>query len=324
MLRETSKRRFGGSGSGFTLVELLAAMAVFALLLGVGMQMISSTARTTNASAKRMETASMSRIALDRIERDVANAILNGGATMMYFGDSSNRSANSSIAWATKSRSRYSATADINTEVRGATVGYQVRNLPYRFGTTTAQIPTLQRGDGRLSYRRRNSGSYTDYMFARMFGANEIPADLSSGTSEAGLNFQGLGDGIVRFHISFLQDDGSIVQIPPSYANFDAMGGTGGCVPIAFTKTTSADPAGRHVKALVVGVAVLDEPTLRLSYEMNNKFTIAIASAIERPMQPEETPVAVWSANLVTNSAAVPRPVLQNLRFYQRLIPTNL
>ena len=183
---------------GFTLVELLAAMSVFALLLGVGMQMVSTTAKTTNASSKRMETASMSRIALDRIESDISAALLTGGATMLYFGNSSNSSENSAVAWATKTRSRFTTTANINSEVRGAIVGYQIRDLPYKFGSTTANIATLQRGDGRLSYRRLSGAAHCDYMFARIFGANKISQDLTTASTQAGLNFQGLGDGIVR------------------------------------------------------------------------------------------------------------------------------
>lgn len=324
MLRATADTPSQLAARGFTLVELLVAMAVFALMLGIGMQLVSSTAQTTGSSTKRMATASMSRIALDRFEADASRAILTGGATVIYYGDSTNRSGNSAIGWATSSRSRFTTNTNVNQEVRGATVGYQVRELQYKFGQTSATIPILQRGDGRLSYRRRSSGDRCDYMFARIFGANELPGDLRSATTETALNFQGLGDGIVRFHVSFLQDDGSIVQVPPSYASFDAIGGTNGCLPIAFSAATSADPNKRFVKAMIVGVAVLDEGTLRLSHERDSGFLATIGTALERPMLSEETPVAVWSAKLTANAGSLSRPILQNLRFYQRLIPANL
>ena len=34
--------------------------------------------------------------------------------------------------------------------------------------------------------------------------------------------------------------------------------------------------------------------------------------------------MTVWSENLPNNSSSLARPILQNLRFYQRLIPISL
>jgi hypothetical protein len=136
------------------------------------------------------------------------------------------------------------------------------------------------------------------------------------------MNWQLLVNGVFRLHISFVLDDGTIVQTAPGYRNFFVNGNSSSpCTPIAFSESTSSDPNRRYVKGLIVGIAVLDEKTRNLAYLANSSFTTTISGQIQRPVSDGETPSSVWNRNL---SAVTFSPARQNLRFYQRFYSVNL
>jgi prepilin-type N-terminal cleavage/methylation domain-containing protein len=327
---------------GFTIVELLVAMAVLSLLLLLTAQILGHTMQATTASSKKNDAASMARIALDRFGSDFANAILSQGATALYdtpmTGDNPSPAANSSIGFIAKSRARYTSNAAIIADVRGALVGYKIRNLAFPFsGSTRTYVPVLQRGDGRFTFKTDSPadsaasevGAILSSTTANGTSVERIPRDLverfphGSG-AESGdeniLNWQGMGDGILRFHISFVLSDGTIVQslkqgtsLDVTYRDFPAN--TNGALPIAFTPETSRDPSQRFVTGLIVGVVVLDQATLRLAYQQDSNYADTLAGQLERPTANGQTPVGVWQSNL---SKATFPPARQNIRFYQR------
>ena len=210
---------------------------------------------------------------------------------------------------------------------RSAFVGYRIRTVSQILPVAGAvDIPSLNRGDGRFTFSTRDVGQKATYNLWDVFGSSNtrMPQDLTSG-SEGILNWQIIGNAIFRMHISFILDDGRVVQTPPSYRNFYANGGTGACVPIAVSADTSADLNNRYVKGLIVGVAVLDEATRNLSYSFDNNFWTTISDKIRRPTVEGETPVEFWNSRLAALVSNVPAdaeyifpPVRQNLRFYER------
>jgi prepilin-type N-terminal cleavage/methylation domain-containing protein len=313
---------------GFTLVEMLVAMAVMTLLLTFVFQMLSGTTATINASNKQMDTALLARIVLDRFGNDFSGALFSNGATALYYSDPGN-AGNSALGFVSASRARGPTTAagPWTTDVRSAIVGYRIRSVLQNVGrTATANIPSLNRGDGRLTFSVRDAGQKATYNLWDVFGSNStrMPNDLISG-SEGILNWQIIANGIFRMHISFILDDGRVVQTPPSYQNFFANGGTGSCVPLAVSAEQSADLNRRYVKGLIVGVAVLDETTRNLAYSVDNTFWTTVAGKIGRPSQDGETPVEFWNARLATLTSSAPNsadylfpPVRQSLRFYER------
>lgn len=321
---ERRLRRCGG----FTLVELLIAMSLMALLLVFVMQMLSGTTATITASTKQMDTGSMARIVLDRFGNDFSGALFSGGATALYYPDPGN-AGNSAIGFVSASRARGPTTASAAwaTDTRSAFIGYKVRLVSQVLpGPTAADVPSLNRGDGRFTFSARDVGQKATYNLWDVFGAanTRMPADLTSG-SEGILNWQIIASGIFRVHISFVLDDGRIVQTPPTYRSFFVNGGTGSCLPLAVSAETSNDLNRRYVKGLIVGVAVLDEATRNLVYSADNDFWTTIGDKIRRPTQDGETPVEFWNSRLATLVSNVPAdadyifpPVRQNLRFYER------
>jgi type II secretory pathway pseudopilin PulG len=335
-LQNFVSRHFGLAS--FTLVELLVSMAVVAMLLTFVMQLLSNTTATITASSKQIDTASLARIVLDRFEDDFSGARLNAGATALYYSESGD-AGNSAIAFVSGARARgpTTQTNPWTTDTRSAFVGYRVRLVTQNIGgTNTPSIASLNRGDGRFTLSVADMGNQASQNLWDVFGTGNkrIPNDLTAVTDDQRLlNWQIIGSGIFRLHISFVLDDGQVVQTPPSYRNFFANGGMGttGCIPITFSQTTSADINLRYVKGLIVGVAVLDETTRNLAYKVDNSFWTTVGNKILRPTGDGQTPVQVWSENLrtlISNDPADPKylfpPVRQSIRFYQRFYGVNL
>jgi prepilin-type N-terminal cleavage/methylation domain-containing protein len=325
----------------FTLVELLVAVAILALLLGFVMRLLSGTSATVTASNKQIETASLARIALDRFGADFSGAVLNGGATALHYSESGD-AGNSTIGFVSTSRAR-GPTTQTNPwtfDTRSAFVGYRVRLVAQNIGVNigTPSLPCLNRGDGRFTLSKADiSSNLASYNLWDVFGTGSLrmPNDLTANNTADShiLNWQVIGNAILRLHVTFVLDNGAITQTPPMYRNFFSNGGMGttGCVPIAFSRETSADANKRYVKGLIVGVAVLDEATRNLAYRIDNNFATTMGNKIKRPTQDGETPVEVWSQNLrtFTSSNATDAnylfpPMRENLRFYQQFYSVNL
>ena len=329
--------------TGFTLLEVLIAVAVVALLLSLFVQLLSGTIATINASNKQIDSASLARITLDRFGNDFSTAILHNGATALYYSEPG-PSGNSAISFLTESRARgASGTSSAwTTDTRSAFVGYRVRQVQQNVsGTSTPYLPSLNRGDGRFTFSFKDTSSppIPTYDLWSTFGTgskripNDLTVDPTIGNDQQILNWQIIAGSIFRFHITFVLDDGRVVQTPPAYNNFfcNQGMGTSGCVPIAFSAENSADPAKRYVKGLVIGVAALDETTRDLAYQADNSFWSTIGMKIQRPVNDGETPVNIWSTNLNTLTSSRPAdpnylfpPARQNLRFYQRFYSANL
>ena len=168
-----------------------------------------------------------------------------------------------------------------------------------------------------------------------VFGTTQkrIPNDLTASSDDQRiLNWQPIANGIFRMHISFVLNDGRVVQTPPAYLNFFSNGGMGGTayVQLRFLGNRPLTLTV-HVKGLIVGVVALDETTRNLAYKVDNNFATTIANKIARPTADGETPVQFWNQKLRTLTSNTPGdpnylfpPVRQSIRFYQRFYNVNL
>lgn len=313
-------------------------MTILLVLLLLVTRIISGTNSVIKASSARIDTASMARIVLDRFDNDFSSALLSNGATALSYSDPA-ISGNSAIAFVTGSRARGPTTSfpPWTTDTRGAFVGYRIRPVALNVGGGISPlIPCLNRGDGRFTLSVQDIGSLASQNLWDVFGTGNkrIPNDLSANTDdERVLNYQPIASSVFRLHISFVLNDGRIVQIPPTYRSFYSNGGMGstGCIPISFSKETSNDLTQAFVKGVIVGLAVLDEKTRNLAYKADNDFWTTIGTKISRPTADGETPVRFWSQKLATLTSNIPTdptylfpPVRENLRFYQRFYNVNL
>lgn len=335
-------------GYAFTLVELLISMTILLVLLTLVTRIISGTNSVIKASSARIDTASSARIVLDRFDNDFSSALLSNGATALFYSDTGIEG-NAAIAFVTGSRARGPSTAfpPWTTDTRAAFIGYKITPFSQNIATNTVQsIPSLARGDGRLTLSVQDIGNKASQNLWDLFGTGNLrlPNDISVNPlpnlpippirpDEKAINWQVMANTIFRMHISFVLNDGRVVQTPPTYRNFYSNGGMGGtgCIPIAFSRETSSDSNQAYVKGIIVGLAVLDEKTRNLAYKADNTFWTTVGTKISRPTADGETPVRFWTQKLSTLTSNTPTdpnylfpPIRENLRFYQRFYNVNL
>ena len=296
---------------GFSLIELLVATAVMAMLLVMTLQVLSQTNAAIRSSDRQMGTASEVRGALDRFETDFSTAMLTGGATALVLDSNAD---NSFIRFICLSRAREDGTTD---QPRGAIVGYGINDIKETIGGRQVQYGTLTRGDGRARFSATNS---TLAQIFQKLSQSPPPSDF--------MKWEPLGSGLVRFHISYLLDDGSIVQIPPAYSMLspqdnlptsflNGLALNPGWMAVAFSRANapaSGPLQDRYVKALIVAVAGLSAEGVALA-EQAGKLG-EVTSVLMSPAG-NETALQVWETNL---NAVTFTPLRQGLRFYQRTI----
>ena len=289
--------------SAFSLIELLVAMAVMAMILVGTLQVITNTSKAIKIADSQREAGSASRTALDRFAADFSTAMLTGGATAVYLNDGKN----SQIGFLCLSRTRKTDTS--STSPRAAIIAYAVLPTSETVSGQAVTYGGLQRGDGESLY----SGAKADLASAFQ--------DMPSTSNPT--NWEPVGNGVVRFHISFVLDDGTIVQAPPEYTMISPQSGnsttflngkTLAGTAIAFSPN-HAPASGRYVKSLIVGVACAD-PIVLAQASAADKLG-EVQSILGTPAN-GQTPLALWQGNL--GNITFP-PLRQSLRFYQRTIP---
>ena len=105
---------------GFTLVELLASMVLFSMIIGLTAWAVIGATDTTSAAEKRMDTASQARAFFDRFGADLNTMITDGGITAFY-DEGGGSGGNSAIGFICQSRPR--ATSG---DRRGVVVAYRI------------------------------------------------------------------------------------------------------------------------------------------------------------------------------------------------------
>lgn len=297
---------------GFTLVELLASMILFSMIIGLTAWAVIGATDTTAGAEKRMDTASQARAFFDRFGTDLNTMMAEGGLTALYYSDASDAAGNSAIGFVCRSRPRTVSIVPPTPNYRGAVVGYRLREtkdmdgLPY---------PMLYRGDDDFLY----DSSMKSIM-------ENVSLDLLDGGIPVKHTFdwQAMGTGILRLHISFLLNTGAITQTPPAYKTtatiFPDGVITGSCEFIPFRAEDSDAPKREYVVGLIASVAVLDTRTRDLAFKIDDTFP----GKFERPpvsgTDSDKTAIAVWNKKLETlGDSQISKPVRANIRFYERM-----
>lgn len=314
---------FTGSGGmgvcktagGFTILEVLVASAVLALLLALTLQILGNTNAAIRTADRQMDAASRARAVLDRFDTDFSGAMLTQGASAICrVATSTNAPA---IGFVCRARARESGSSTVpswQANLRGAIVGYRMNGR------------ALERGDGRFPFTGENVGDHVASDFPVVFG--NLAKDLA--LEGEFLVWNPMGEGVVRFHVSYQLDDGTITQTPPEYTmtspqTGDAVSFLNGadilpCRAVAFDAQHAPESGtlqGRYVRALIVGVATLDRTTLTLASEHLEDLDDLGTPGVS-PSADTDTPLVLWEKNLSDVSFL---PLRQGLRFYQRVIP---
>ncbi|MBU3666730.1 MAG: prepilin-type N-terminal cleavage/methylation domain-containing protein [Chthoniobacterales bacterium] len=299
-----------GPRNAFSLIELLVAAAVMAMLLVLTVQILSSTSSAVRLADRHRDTDNQVRVAMDRLTEDFATAMLTGGASALV---RSANEPNSYLRFLCLSRVREGSSTP---RPRGAAVGYGVNDVTQTNAGTSFTTGLLMRGDGRIAFSGTAVVSLSDIFreLSQSPPSNVIPD----------ANWEPLASGIVRFHISYLLDNGDIVQVPPAYsmispqtfATTSFLNGLplgSGWMAVAFAPE-NAPASGRYVKALIVSMASASRDVLALA---SSSGQLGQIDALGTPGD-GVIARALWETNLTTKVTF--RPLLQNLRFYQRTL----
>jgi len=303
-----------GFPHGFTIIEVLVASAVLMLLLALTLQIVGNTNAAIRTSVRQMDAASQARAALDRFEADFSGAMLTQGATAICTVAGATNAA--SIGFVCRARARESGetvSPGWQSNLRGAIVGYRMNGQ------------VLERGDGRFPFTGgKDVANHVASDLPDVFGP--LAGDLASGGNF--LAWNALGEGVVRFHVSYQLDDGTTTQTPPEYTmtspQTDGMvtflngANISPCMAIAFAPQ-NAPGSRRYVRALIVGVAALDRSTLSLAADHLGELD-GLGTPGRGTSADSDTPLILWEKNLSKISFL---PLRQSLRFYQRVIPVT-
>ena len=273
-----------GTGRAFTLVELLVALAVFALVAVMLFQIVLFTGRAITADNARLDAAAQARQFFDRLGADLAarpRRLDLGGLWFQKNDDPSNHAGvNDAIQF-------YSQTAGYHATRQLSLVSYRVGSAPAGAGQVSGAVCLERAAEGTVW-----TGSQPQVVFLPL----SAPAVAATPTPAAS-NYDVLSGGIFRLEIGFLLNTGTFNNTPST-----SLG-------------TNMHYSG--VTGLVVAVAVLDARSRRL---LSDAQLTALAGLF-KDCPAKADPVSSWNAALKDSAFApgVPRAVMQNLRCYQRI-----
>lgn len=277
-----NSQRRNPSVMGFTLIEMLVAVAVLMVVCVMVLQMVSNTQGAAGSSLRRLDADSQGQLALDRmfmdlsaaqIRRDLPYMVTNsadGSASLMFF-----------------------TSANAASGARGVSL------IGYRLAKDTgsgAPMPT-----GRLCLQRASRGldwSQAGFMGQKTNGTAVTVADLPTSLALNSTDYDVLAEGVIRLAVSCQRTDGTL-QVDPPLAN--------------------SAPDLSQVSALVVTLVVIDARSQRL---LTPQQVETIAAAFPAPVAGMSPAVAWSSiANSPANFPNLPREAVKSIRVYQRFFP---
>lgn len=296
----------GASGSratgGFTLLELLTAIAVLAILVLLLNQIMSSTMQVVGDGRKRMEVHARARAALDLIARDISQGIYR--ADVPAFTDNAGQP---SLAVFTQRGGTMDAT-DNSTDYRQLTyVAYKVEKDAPASGPETF---SLWRGSINLQWNDGKSfPSVTGLDGPMPFGTQTLDLAYPKVTQQTGSDrvMEPVLDGVARMELRFLGSDGK------------------------YRLNYNRDPENGPVsKAVVITLLVMDEKTQDLilsNTAFEGPFTARFISpgmALPTSTSDSDTTLAVaWNTSLKNPAmwTSIPPALRQGIHIFERTVP---
>lgn len=222
---------------GFTLLEVLVAMAVLALLLALLFQIVEHTLRSTRAAGGQLETYSTARRTLDAMDADFLRSVTTGGAGVLIRPDSSGQM--NALAFLVHGRGP-SASPEHAAP----------RFLAVSYWWDSAKGGTVRRGYAPVAANSTN-----------------LPAATVAAFEPTAHPAAALGDGILRSLILYELNDGTVTLSPPGGAMVAAGADFhGATIPFGWSLLRPAEESGVagavRVVALLVVLGVLDENVL--------------------------------------------------------------
>ncbi len=283
------------AAKGFSILELLVAMAVMAMLVLMVAQLVQSGTAVIAGSRKNLDADAQAREVFSRFALDLAQMVKRPDVDAVFSTNAGNKKA----FFFSEAPGFASSTTNLGTL---SLVGYRVG--------TNAGLERLGKG---LPWS--GAGGVTFLTYTNSSSSNALPGSTIPGAWESVVgpapdyngtdtDYHLLAPGVFRFDYCFLKKDGSY--------------------------SLTRDPSGgfRDVAAVVVSLAVLDGDSKKIATGTNN-----LAGALPDPtsshLAANVLPAELWQ-NAVNDSssfasaAGVPQATAARVRIYQRAIPLNL
>ena len=314
----------------FSLVEILAAVAVLGLLGLILSQITGSIVRTTKQSTRAIDASGQARIAFDRLGLDLAGLIKRKDLdfTGRNFATAGTDPILLFLSQVTSSGLASSNNRDLSF------IAYEVRPHPDNKDMRGAQRPCLVRAGKAIPWSATGAAPAAGFMglqangLPQTFAGSTFPSALLPGNPQ---DFDLLAAGAIRMVVGFqLYPDNRPVQLADNYIPTpDYARGQIVYSPPVRTVTGSTGATGTYVdlsrvSALVIGLVVIDLESLRLA---SADQVALLGNAFPTPADgANRTPVQVWTAT--ANAAfslpeSIPLQVRQAVRVYERTYPVT-
>jgi prepilin-type N-terminal cleavage/methylation domain-containing protein len=266
----------------FTLVELLAALAVFALIMVLFSQTTAFVALAVTGSENQVDATEADRSALDALEHDLASAVTQQGLTVDLSQDGQN---NAQLAFLTQCRGPSSTSS---SDFRLMAVAYLLR--------------------GNQLIRQVTPVLWSDTNLEGIVVGNASSSTYSPSTTSSVLSNQ-----MLRLEAVVQLDDSSIATYSSSATWLSPVAGSTFAGLVLSTAPVGASATPR-VRSLIVAVASVDQQLMRLP------AVSTIGSKLGSTSASFPTPLDYWDSQIAGGAlAGFPKPAVAGLEFYQRV-----
>jgi prepilin-type N-terminal cleavage/methylation domain-containing protein len=290
-LRANARRR------GFTLVELLVACSILALLVVLVAQMVGSASSVTGNSKKRLDADDEARLVFDRLAGDINGMVKRRDINPLFLASNGN----DSFYFYSQAPAYSTYASASNSQI--ALIGYSVTNS----------------GIGLVRF---SSGQSWDTL-------SFSNPSLAAITATSATNFHVIAPNVFRMEYALLMKPGSVNNtngLGPVTAGTLSTNGTN-----VFFQTNNSGQALKDISGIVLSIAILD-PTSRqvvgtnaltaLAGQMSDANATAAASGVINGSSSQAIPADGWRTNALISSG-IPPAARAQIRIYQRYIPIN-
>jgi len=303
--------------SGFTILELLVAMSVLALLVVMVAQITNSASATVAGSRKHMDADNQARAIFDRLATDIGKMVRRGDVDSIVKGSNSDAPGNpptmpgNDAMFFFSEAPGYSSTLTSSQKSPVTLVGYRINES----ATPGAPAYALERLGSAIPWE--SGVGVTGVAFLTRANASSTPAPgstIATGWSGAvgsignnytdgtSTDYQAIGEGVFRLEYCYLLKDGTFSTTPFIAPHTTAQG-------------------LQDVSAIVVALAILDLNSRKIAPDLE-KLSQALPDASPPTLMAEAWKNAITSSNFAS-SAGIPQVAAGQVRIYQRFFYLN-
>lgn len=295
---KTQRRR--GQRKGFTLVEILAAVAVFGIMSVFMVQIAERTLTSTRLSNRAVDAAGQARLVFDRMSEDITRMVL--------------RSDVDYIATLPSSPSSEETVLQFLSHLRSPGGDRDVSIIAYR---VAGDESLFSRKNGKLVFQRAAIGlNWDERGFMGLNELNGTPVGFADFYSLADGDFITLAEGVFRVALGYqLATD----YIPPASTTVQNEAGEVIYDPPVRRIGTADILDWSVVSHLVVGVISTDIESRKL---LTDTQIVSMANTFSDPLD-NQLPKEAWydQSVRVGDFPGIPLPAVRAMQVFQRFIP---